>query len=59
MAIGCLIPFVLLIAGAVAGAMWGGTTYGIWTAAAGFAIGIVAMLLVVRAFDRARDDLPE
>jgi hypothetical protein len=59
MAIGCLIPFVLLIVGAATGAMWGGTTYGIWGAAAGFAIGIVGMLLVMRAFERARDGLPE
>jgi hypothetical protein len=58
-AIGCLIPFVLLGIGATVGGIIGGTTAGLWGGAGGFLIGLVGMLVALRAFDRARDNLPE
>jgi hypothetical protein len=58
-ALGCLIPFVLLIVGAGIGGVIGGTTYAIWGAAAGFVIGGLGAALALRLFERARDDLPE
>jgi hypothetical protein len=58
-AIGCLIPFVLLIVGAAIGGVIGGTTLAIWGGVAGFAIGLVGALLALRAFERARNSLPE
>jgi hypothetical protein len=56
-AIGCLHPFVLLAGGAVVVGMIGGTTTGLWGGAAGFVIGLICLLLAVRAFDRAQDIL--
>ena len=58
-AIGCLLPFVLLVAGAVIGGTVGGTPDGIWGAAIGGAIGLVAMLLMLRWFERMRANWPE
>jgi hypothetical protein len=58
-ALGCLIPFVLLIVGAGAGGAWGGTTYAIWGGIAGLVIGGVGAALALRTFDRARDDMPQ
>ena len=58
-ALGCLIPFVLLIVGAGIGGAIGGTAYALWGAAAGFVIGLAGALLVLRMFERARDSLPE
>ena len=58
-AIGCLIPFVLLIVGAGAGGAFGGTTYAIWGSVAGLVIGGLGAALALRMFERARDNLPE
>jgi hypothetical protein len=58
-AIGCLIPFVLLIVGAGIGGAIGGTTVAIWGGVAGFAIGLAGALVALRMFERARDRLPE
>lgn len=58
-AIGCLLPLVLMAGGAVVGGVFGGTTAGLWGAAGGFAIGLILMLAALRMFERARDDLPE
>jgi hypothetical protein len=58
-ALGCLIPFVLLIVGAAAGGAIGGTRAAVWGGAAGFAIGLLGALLALRMFERARDNLPE
>jgi hypothetical protein len=58
-AIGCLAPFVLLIVGAAIGGAIGGSTFAIWGSVAGFAIGLLGALLLLRAFERARDNLPE
>jgi hypothetical protein len=58
-AIGCLIPFVLLGIGAVAGGLLGGTNAGLWGGAGGFVVGVVAMAAVLGLFERAKGDLPE
>ncbi|HET7883519.1 MAG TPA: hypothetical protein VFL55_21720 [Acetobacteraceae bacterium] len=58
-AIGCLIPFALLAVGAVAGGVLGGATGGLWGGGAGFVIGLVAMLVILGVFERAKGDLPE
>ena len=58
-AVGCLIPFVLLALGAVAGGLVGGITAGFWGGGAGFVIGIAIMLAMLGAFERVKGDLPE
>jgi hypothetical protein len=58
-AIGCLVPFVLLIVGAAIGGTLGGTTFAIWGSVAGFAIGLLGALAALRLFERARDGLSE
>jgi hypothetical protein len=58
-ALGCLIPFVLLLVGAAAGGYIGGTTYAIWGGAVGLVVGGLGAVLALRMFDRARDNLPE
>ena len=58
-ALGCLIPFVLLIVGAGIGGAIGGTSYAIWGGVAGFVVGLIGALAALRLFERARDSLPE
>ncbi|HSZ94603.1 MAG TPA: hypothetical protein VK822_35070 [Acetobacteraceae bacterium] len=58
-ALGCLIPFVLMIVGAAAGGAIGGTRPAIWGGVAGFVIGLLCALLALRVFERARDSLSE
>jgi len=58
-ALGCLIPFVLLIVGACIGGAIGGTTYAIWGGVAGFVIGVAGAVAGLRLFERSRDSLPE
>ncbi len=58
-ALGCLIPFVLMIAGAGVGGAVGGSRYAIWGGIAGFAIGLLGALVGLRLFERARDGPPE
>jgi hypothetical protein len=50
---------ILTVVGAAGGGIAGGTTAGLWGAAAGFVVGIVLMLGVIKLFDRARDKLVE
>jgi hypothetical protein len=57
LAVGCLIPFVLLAAGAAIGAEIGGTTDAYWGCAAGFVIGLIVVLLALRSFGNTRGDL--
>jgi uncharacterized membrane protein YdjX (TVP38/TMEM64 family) len=58
--LGCLIPFMLFLVGAIAGGAIGGTTYGIWGGVAGLAVGGLAAFLVTREYGRERDrDLSE
>ncbi len=59
-ALGCLIPFVLLIGGAGIGGAIGGSSYAIWGGVTGFVIGLVGALAGLRLFERSsRDGLPE
>jgi tellurite resistance protein TehA-like permease len=58
-ALGCLIPFVLLIVGAAIGGAIGGTRPAIWGGVAGFAIGLLCALVALRLFERAKNSLPE
>ncbi len=54
-AIGCLLPFVLMIAGALAGAALGGTHAGMIGLIAGLAIGVVAAVAMVWGLARVED----
>ena len=58
-ALGCLLPFLLLLLGGGIGGAIGGTLAAIWGGVAGFAIGLLGALLALRIFRGARDDLPE
>jgi len=58
-AIGCLLPFVLLVAGGAVGGVIGGTRDSILGAAIGAVVGLAAMMVMLRWFERARGDLPE
>jgi hypothetical protein len=58
-AIGCLVPFVLLLVGAAIGGVIGGTTFAIWGGIGGFVIGLLGALAALRIFERARDSIPE
>jgi hypothetical protein len=58
-AIGCLIPFVLMATGAAAGGLLGGMTAGLWGCAGGFTVGLIAMVALLGMFERAKGDLPE
>jgi len=58
-AVGCLLPFVLLIVGAVIGGVIGGTPAGLWGAGIGAGVGLAAMLAALRWFDRTRTNWPE
>jgi hypothetical protein len=58
-ALGCLIPFVLMIACAAAGGAIGGTSYAIWGDIVGLVVGGVGAVLALRMFERARDSLSE
>jgi hypothetical protein len=58
-ALGCLIPFALMIVGAAMGGVAGGTMPAVWGGVAGFAIGLVGALLALRLLSRARRGLPE
>jgi hypothetical protein len=54
-AIGCFIPFVLMLAGAGIGAATGGDRGGLIGLVAGFLIGAAAMGTALWAFERARN----
>jgi hypothetical protein len=58
-AVGCMIPFIVLIVGAGIGGAIGGTAYAVWGGLAGFVLGVLVALVALRAFGRARDSLPE
>jgi hypothetical protein len=57
-AIGCLLPFVLLLAGAAVGGISGGGTDSLWGGGIGLVLGLVGMALVLRVFERARNRWP-
>ncbi len=58
-AIGCLLPVFLLVAGAAVGGVVGGSTTGLWGGGVGLAVGLILMVLVFWAFERARDNMPQ
>jgi hypothetical protein len=58
-AVGCLIPFLLLLVGGGIGGALGGTKDAFWGAGAGFVIGLLAAVVALRLFERARDGLQE
>ena len=55
LAVGCLIPIVLMIAGAVVGGVVSGGHDAVWGGLAGAAIGLVAMLALLWGFERIRN----
>lgn len=57
-AIGCLLPLLLLFAGAALGGVAGGGTGGLWGGAAGLVIGLIAMAVVLKLFEQARQNWP-
>ena len=54
LAIGCLIPFVLIIAGALAGGAVGSTRDVVIGAVAGGMIGTIVMIALMMEFERIR-----
>ncbi len=54
LAIGCLIPLVLIVAGALAGGVFGSTHAAILGAVAGGVIGTIAMIALLMGFERIR-----
>lgn len=54
LAIGCLIPIVLMIAGATVGGVVSGGHDAAWGALAGAAIGLAAMIALLWGFERIR-----
>jgi hypothetical protein len=54
LAVGCLIPFVMLAAGAVLGSYLGDIHGGYWGAGIGFGAGILIAIVGMVALDRAR-----
>jgi hypothetical protein len=54
-AIGCLLPFVLMIAGALLGAAYGGTHAGMIGLVAGLVLGIAGAIGMIWAFARAEN----
>jgi len=54
-ALGCLIPIVLIIAGAGAGGAIGGSHAAMLGAIAGATIGAIAMVAMLWGFERIRD----
>ena len=58
--LGCLVPVVLFLVGAIAGGAIGGTIYAICGGTAGLAVGGLATFLVTREYERERErDLSE
>ena len=58
-ALGCLLPFVLLLLGGGIGGAIGGTMAALWGGVTGFVIGLLGALLALRIFRGARNGLPE
>jgi hypothetical protein len=54
LAIGCLIPVVLAIGGGTVGFAIGSTAAGLWGGAAGFGVGVAALVAVIWAFEREK-----
>ncbi len=57
-ALGCVVPFVLMLAGAALGAWAGGDRGGLIGLVAGFLIGAAAMGFALWTFEKARDRSP-
>ena len=55
LALGCLVPIVLIVAGAAAGGAIAGSHAALLGAVAGAVVGAVAMVGVLWGFDRIRD----
>jgi hypothetical protein len=58
LAVGCLIPFVLLVIGAAIGAAVGGTADAYLGCVAGFAVGVIAVLLALNWLGHIRGGPP-
>ena len=54
LAIGCLFPFVLLAVGAALGSYLGADRGGYWGAGAGFAAGLLLVIIAFAILDRTR-----
>jgi hypothetical protein len=54
LAVGCLIPFVLMLAGAFAGGVIGSGHAGVIGAVTGGVIGTIAMIALLMGFERIR-----
>jgi hypothetical protein len=54
LAIGCLIPFVLVLAGGIAGAVAGNGRAAVIGAVAGGVIGTIVMIALLMGFERIR-----
>jgi hypothetical protein len=55
-AVGCFIPFVLLIIGAALGSYLGGVHGGYWGASVGFGAGVLASAVGMMAIYRVRGE---
>jgi hypothetical protein len=53
-AIGCLVPLMLMVAGAVAGGIINGNRDAVWGALASVCLGLLAMLALFWGLDRIR-----
>ena len=53
-ALGCLMPFILALLGAVAGHFLGGPSGDVWGIAIGFAGGLAIAIVVLRTFGRLK-----
>lgn len=58
-AIGCLLPFLLLIAGGAVGGLIGGTRDGLWGGGIGLVIGLIGTAVMLRVFGQARNRWPD
>jgi hypothetical protein len=55
LAIGCLLPLILLAAGGGIGIAAGSTAAGVWGGAAGFIVGCVALVGLLWGFERIKN----
>ncbi len=55
LAIGCLVPIVLLAAGTGIGTLIGGTKAAEWGAGIGFVVGCIGFVVLIWGFERLKD----